>query len=307
MPRLPAFLLLMVSVTFAPAMRAQVAPGDTVRVQVGPGSDRAEGIVRRLGTTIDLEPLAGGPPRSVPVAAIWSIDRRDGRRGQWLRGAGIGFTAGSLIGDLASRDNDCCSVQSDRAGLIGGLIGIGAGLAVGSMFKTARWRRTPLVAIRPEVIPGVRVRGSASDPGPASFDGVVTRITVDSIVVQGADGATTAAARNRLTRLEWPSRVGRATGRGALIGGLAGAAVVGLLTAASYDDGNWVFSNAGQAGLVGAIVGGGLGVIVGGLAGAVTKQVDWEAAPTGNAPGRVTQVVPIVGPSRFGLLVRVSW
>lgn len=304
---MPIALLVPMLPVLAVAGLATQIPGDTVRVRIGLGPDQVQGVVSRLdGRVLELVPLDRAAVRIVPLEQVTELERRDGLRRRPMTGAALGYLVGTVVMQVAV-DNTGYSRHSKQTVQIGALAGIGAGLIVGHLVRTPRWRRTSLVTVRPDLLPGQLVRGAGAGPSRMPFQGVIARATPDSLYVVGQGGPAVAVSRHDLTGLEWPvarrRAIGYGIGLGALAGGLAGAA----LGYASYNEDDWFFDSAGATALFVGIAGAVFGMTVGGIVGALHHRTVWESAPRVEQPAVAAQIAPILAPDRVGAALRVSW
>jgi hypothetical protein len=141
---------------------------------------------------------------------------------------------------------------------------------------------------------GARVRVTSPRDDLKKHVGTVMEVRGDSVVVAGRNGSRTVALDN-VTALDVSTGTRTQIVRSGLIGFGAGALLGGILGAAAYEEPDFFFGSATEAGAFSGLMFGSIGLVAGGVVGALQRTDRWErrdlpvkAAIGGSRSGSVT-------------------
>jgi len=107
------------------------------------------------GDTLRILPQGRVTAFAIPVAAIDGLWVVDGKRGNFVAGAGIGLLAGALLGAVIGSTQEFCIFDCSPATGIGFILGAPVGLviggAVGASTRSDRWHGVRLEDLRVSV------------------------------------------------------------------------------------------------------------------------------------------------------------
>jgi hypothetical protein len=210
-----------------------------------------------------------------------------GTRRNTGNGALMGYLAGGIGSGLVTQAAGTSEARTSRITAVGALLGAAAGAIAGHRDQGTRWVPLSLRSIRPEPIPGTRVRIRKLAPlAESTLEGVVWAVTPDSLVIAGESGDLTRLALADVRSLEWPYARKRSTlrgvGVGAALGAVAGLAL-GLASGSDCGPSDWLCFDREALAVAGAFAFGSLGAVTGGVIGHFTPRTVWEsAAPRGH-------------------------
>jgi len=138
---------------------------------------------------------------------------------------------------------------------------------------------------------GARVRVTSPHDDLKKHVTTVTELRGDSIVVPGGAGLRTIALDN-VTALDVSAGTRRRVIRDGLIGFGAGALIGGIVGAASYEEPDFFFGSAAEAGAALGTAFGAIGLLVGGVVGAFHRADRWEPR---SIPVRIGIAAPRTG------------
>ena len=285
--------------------RLAVVPraGETVQVRVEELGTKIVGKVVSIGPdsmTIRFDRDTVLLPSRMLVNGQVRTDSRTAARTGLAIGASVGLLVGFIAGS-SDRCSECWFDISPVASAAGGaILGGGAGIIIGMLFKKPLWSRAAAPAPSSGVFNGPLGAGDAVRliGHDRNLNGIVTGGAGDTAIVQLASGTDTAVALASLERY-----MGERLNRGKnLVFGAASGAILGVLSYAGAKN-NGEEISAGQA--VGRSVlltafGAGLGYLTGNM----TRQAWTPVVP---APARRLAITPLLGPARVGLAARLEF
>jgi hypothetical protein len=153
-----------------------IVPGARIRFALPPGTPVVLGTaIEARQDTLLVRREESGDTVALPLSQLVRLDISGGTQTHALRGAGIGFLAGAIVGAIAGQSSDrkCSSSmessgwltcgQNAGYGAIGlGVLGAGIGAIVGWVNPTERWQPVALPgnpAIAVQVWHGIRRLG----------------------------------------------------------------------------------------------------------------------------------------------------
>jgi hypothetical protein len=149
-------LTLFPSLMFANMAHAErLDPGDRVRLEY-PGGKLDGQLVSSHGDSVVIATSGSTPPSTIRKDSITHLERLDGQKRNWGRGALIGAAAGAVTGGIVmATDNSAGWGDSFAVGPCT-LLGAAAGALVGGFIQTDRWTDVSHDEIRVGVTPSGR-------------------------------------------------------------------------------------------------------------------------------------------------------
>ena len=291
---------------------AILADGDRIRVRVNmQGGPSIEGLFRgTTGTDLLLQSDSGSSLRRIPLAELTELRRADGTQRSTLAGAAIGYVTVGLVAGLAARSASATEDAVERVTAAGGLTGVAVGGLIGHGKRQARWVPVSLTAVRPALLPGMRVRlRTAREGWLEPRQGRVVQAGGDSLVFRpdAAPSGEVRFSRAEVVGLEWPWTRKRATGRGVAIGGVAGVlsgAILGAAAGSDCSSSSWFCFDSGELAIAGAVALGATGLLIGGTIGYFSHAVGWEGERNAS---RSLAVRPYLESRRLGVMGSLSF